>query len=501
MPRTAFIQFHQLPHDLKRLVTSPQAMQQIDALETKYQTALAEVIVQLMVKEVPLAGLSASLQKTASLPAEKAESLSRELREGLLRPVIPYLEGASQVVPRISAEPTTKLPQPPSASPSSLPVPQMPKPTPPLPRVALSAAAPARPAFLPPNGMPGTGSSRISPRPPNAVTHLPHPQYNKVVTGAATYFVSAEDEEEIARHRDRLERVGGASPTENVDRNIDTIIASHKLTFGDDVQEKRFRSILLSRLRDVRTSDEFRELLTRSAKIGGMGYAASDAENILADADAVARMIHDRTRAGHLANPQPVAVPPQTPSVSLPSSRPQMSQPMPPPRVAPLAPQPMVRPAQQPPIVRPPLPPSPPLAVPIPPPVRPPMRRYAAPPVGRRVIQDVRQPERPTGPAQELGALTVDDFRRLGRTLQETQQKIVDKVQLLTDESFDRRAEGVAAWRRSEVHQLYLAMGRESMMGNISIEEVVGNRKRQNLAYLTAQEFSAVADLNRLLMI
>ena len=140
---------------------------------------------------------------------------------------------------------------------------------------------------------------------------------------------------------------------------------------------------------------------------------------------------------------------------------------------------------------------KPPLAPP-----RPPIRRPAlVAQMNPRVIQDIRQPQKPVGLVEELGMLSLDDFRRLGRDLEECVTKIIEKVQLLSEESYEKRAEGVAAWRKSEVHQLYLAMGRESMAGNKSIDEIMADRKRQGQGYLTAVEFTAIADLNHQLML
>lgn len=116
------------------------------------------------------------------------------------------------------------------------------------------------------------------------------------------------------------------------------------------------------------------------------------------------------------------------------------------------------------------------------------------------MIQDVRRPQRPVSLVEELGMLSLDDFRELGGNLQECVAKVIEKVQLLAEDSYEKRAAGIAAWRKSDVHQLYLAMGRESMVGNKSIEEVMSDRRRQQMPYLTAMEFAAIADLNHQLM-
>jgi hypothetical protein len=325
---------------------------------------------------------------------------------------------------------------------------------------------------------------------------IPPHQFSRVASGKAAYYVFAEDEAEIARHRDRLNQVSGESPTSNLSKKMDDLMNSLNLTFPDEVLAKRFRGLLLSRLRDVRTADEFRELLARSPKVGGIGYDATTAERIVSAAEKISLTLHDRNAAGYLAEPSLASPARPEPTLVAPPSPP-------PPKPVVEAP-PAAHPPASPPSPAPPVPhalqPEPARPAP-PPPVapRPPMRR-AAPPLGRRVIQDIKVPQRPVSPIEELGLLTLDDLRGMGKTLNDAVAKIVEKVQLLAEDSYEKRAEGIAAWRRSDIHRLYLAMGRESMAGNKSIEEVMTDRRRQNLPYLTAAEFAAIADLNHQLV-
>lgn len=114
-----------------------------------------------------------------------------------------------------------------------------------------------------------------------------------------------------------------------------------------------------------------------------------------------------------------------------------------------------------------------------------------------RLIHDIKRPARPVSPSEELAALSPDDLRQMGQSFTESAGKILHHVQMLGEESYTRRAEGIASWRRSEVYQLYLSLGGESMAEARSVEDVIARRKMEGQPYLTSEEFSTVADLNR----
>ncbi|MBI3956574.1 MAG: hypothetical protein HY340_01140 [Candidatus Kerfeldbacteria bacterium] len=476
---TAFIKFHQLPQDVKRAVTSPKAMQQLDAIEEKFHVALADTIVRLMVKEVAVSDLTGYLHSALQLSDAAANELSMALRTGILQPVLPYLE------PTVPPTPVR-----PPAAPAAPPVPGL------LPSVRPAPLAPVRgaPAVPPQPAGPLFAApavrqmSRPVPAPlvvaPPVPSERPSPaRLQPSRRGTAAYYISAEDEEEIAKHRDRLQRISNVSPTADLAGNIEGIIQRTPLPAADEPMRERLRALLLSRLRDVRTADELGGLLARPAEQGGMGYPPQVTRRVLTETDAVARTLHDREVAGYLADPasaqpvQPVAPPtPLTTPAAVPIKIPEPVHMAPKPEAA---------------AVEPPVPAPPPIQS------RPPVRRTVPQTAGRRVIQDIKGPDRPVSLVDELGLLSLDDFRTLGKDLRDSAAKVAEKIELLAEESYEQRAAGVAAWRRSSPHELYLAMGRESMAGNRTIEEVAADRRRRNLPYLTAGEFAAIADLNR----
>lgn len=102
-----------------------------------------------------------------------------------------------------------------------------------------------------------------------------------------------------------------------------------------------------------------------------------------------------------------------------------------------------------------------------------------------------------SGPVDELRTLNLKEYRKLGRDPQEAAVKIFDKIGLLEDESLLKKDEGVKAWQQSEVYRVYMQMGMRSMSEKKTVEAVALELKNKGEPFLTPEEFSLVADLNR----
>jgi hypothetical protein len=100
------------------------------------------------------------------------------------------------------------------------------------------------------------------------------------------------------------------------------------------------------------------------------------------------------------------------------------------------------------------------------------------------------------GPIDELMALRLEDWRRYGGT-KEAVNRIIDKINLLAEESFLKKAEGIRAWKESEVNRIYLEIGIEAIDTNKSVEEVIRSRVAEHRPTLTLEEFNAIAELNQ----
>ncbi|MDP2812080.1 MAG: hypothetical protein Q8O32_00085, partial [bacterium] len=102
-----------------------------------------------------------------------------------------------------------------------------------------------------------------------------------------------------------------------------------------------------------------------------------------------------------------------------------------------------------------------------------------------------------TGPIQELQTMNLVAFRRLGRTAQERANKILDKISLLEQDSFTKQAQGIQAWRNSDLYRLYLQLGADSMVQGKQIGELLSAYQTEGKEALEIDEFTAISDLNK----
>lgn len=103
-------------------------------------------------------------------------------------------------------------------------------------------------------------------------------------------------------------------------------------------------------------------------------------------------------------------------------------------------------------------------------------------------VRDVTPPTpRLVGPVEELKTMTIADFRKLSSDARAACGKIMEKVDLVGAESYERRSEAIRAWRESEPMRLY---------SSILSSKLSGTPPPTPLP-LTDGEFTAIMELNR----
>lgn len=543
MPDDIFQKFHTLPQDVKNVLTSPESLETQEALEEKYNIPLADLLMRVMVREVSFASLPTHLREHEHMDPGKADALMEELRENILGPALPYLEGGS---PNVTPQAASQAVRPTLTNTAAAGTPRPATGVPPAPVKREQAPA------MPP----------LPPRPPTVprLPDIPRPTTPPVSlrptvpAQQAPFFMDAHDEEDIAKHEKKLAKLVGVPQTISAEQRADAFLKKLNMTFATDVLTKRFRNVVLSRLHDVRDKLGTEEMLVKTAKIGGMELGQETAQRVAGELEQEAARIHDeiqrlppapavpkphkeqraekpaiippfvleaaRAAAPSMLQPKQVAASTLASVAALQSQNVQLRTA---PNTAPLPTAgPVMLPAPQTPRIPPPAPlpqatiPIPPRSAPQPaipsirtvpvqviPPAMPAQREQTVAPrqamtqVGKQLVHDVRRPAKPMSPVDELADMTVDDFRRLGDTLPESASKVVEKIHLLAEDSFAKRAEGIAAWRKNVINQLYLAMGRESIVTGKTIDEIIQARERAQQPTLTSHEFALVSDINR----
>jgi len=325
----------------------------------------------------------------------------------------------------------------------------------------------------------------------------------------ASFSYQPEDEEEIRNHEKILSSYE-LPQTYDEDEVIKKIIADNNLTFTDEILEKRFYSIAQSRLKEIRNEIEVADLLTRSSKIGGLEYSADLAQKIIEDLNQA---------IPGLQKVKPAA--PAAPTIPIPTPKEAL--------MKTLAEKKIIKPAEEEqemkeeikeekPFVSPRMP-----QAPIPTQkqvlfekairrlreeedfrkireaeVISPLKIQRPPGLSEKPrLEDIKGKAKILGPVEELRALSLNDFRRLGTEKLSAVRKIYDKINLLKEDTFARFAAGIKAWRESEVYQLYLEMGLMSLEKSKNIREIIEERANNGQPYLTEKEFNDIVDLNK----
>jgi hypothetical protein len=100
------------------------------------------------------------------------------------------------------------------------------------------------------------------------------------------------------------------------------------------------------------------------------------------------------------------------------------------------------------------------------------------------------------GPVEELRAMTLAEFRRLAKDPSMAVEKILSRVAILSQESFERRIEGIRAWQSSPLQGMYMRLVAESFRSGTPIAELVDTKRRGGEEVPTSAELAAMISLN-----
>jgi len=462
--------FNQLPKSLRDKVSTPSVMAAINELEKKYEINLASVVMRVMIKEVGLADLVSYFGKEENFDIKKGEALAGEMKEKIFSEVKDYLLAKD-----------SKVQEKEEAGPK-------------LEKVEREAAS--------------------------------------VVKGAS-FFFSPEDEEEIRELTKKIDREAKVSLTdEQIEDKLNKITASTEINFGSQELSDRFRSILKTYLRGIRDRIETKQTLKKTFSDGGLGFDNDSADEVLRITDSLAggkkvsirppikiRLPEDKVagketedRIGTLRNigvrdvdyifsslaaeeekkkkepikldvsheisPPPPAVIKKQPAVD----KTKAAKPSHPGvkisaknNVSLLMPEFKMPAAKA--------------------PLRTPTPIISA---GKKKMEDVKYvPPKVMNPIDELRYMDLVNFRRLSPEVGKQIAKIREKINLLEEENYSRRTEGVKGWRQSPVNRLYLSLGQQSISESKPVDVIIEERKNVGQDYLTLDEFKAIMDLNK----
>lgn len=258
-------------------------------------------------------------------------------------------------------------------------------------------------------------------------------------------------------------------PTPNpVADNASAILATVKEQFSVPIpkdMEGRFDSLVLSRIRDVRSVLDFEQYAQESTDKGGLGLE-EDQVGLLSAIIAAAQKIASRsdTKKQNVETKQ-------TQSAPVPASTP-----APGPRITPV-----MSPHSQKPTIPFPLP----------------KEEYSFP-TSKPIMQDVTQPASPRktmGPVDEIQYFSLTDFRRLSPKIENAKEILKGKFQSLQEESYVLFLDARDAWHDSPLFRIY----QETILSILQEKQTMASALAQKTDGLTQAEIDAIVEINHYL--
>lgn len=110
--------------------------------------------------------------------------------------------------------------------------------------------------------------------------------------------------------------------------------------------------------------------------------------------------------------------------------------------------------------------------------------------------EDRRQKAAPqiVDPVEFYGTLSLLDLRR-EKTPEEFTRKIQDKIESESVDDYSHKTKTIGAWKRSPLYKLYLTIGQQSLMQGMSVVAYLTKKGEEN--FMTYEEFEAIGELNR----
>jgi hypothetical protein len=110
-------------------------------------------------------------------------------------------------------------------------------------------------------------------------------------------------------------------------------------------------------------------------------------------------------------------------------------------------------------------------------------------------VQDVTFVKKLSGPIDELHGLSLVDFRRMAKNIDQSAERIIDLVHLVEDQGYEKRVEAIRAWQSSPLYLTYLDIARKAMQEGKPLEEM-RMLLSKTAETLTKEELAVILKLN-----
>ena len=226
----------------------------------------------------------------------------------------------------------------------------------------------------------------------------------------------------------------------------------------------RLKSLVLARLKDIKSEDETRELLSRSIKNGGLGLTEQQVEKIIKSCQEVegeegskemtAPVLKGKTNMSLMVEPPELPAVPST-VAPLPYNKLNSFKPVAPPQIPMSQKQEVVSKLISNSVGS------------------EPVFKLDTKPTMKQSMQDVSAASMEMGPVEEIKSMTLTDFRRLSGNPEEAAKRLQQKMFNLQEESFVWYLEALAAYHASPLYTEYMQAVCQSLAERKSLTNVL----------------------------
>lgn len=256
---------------------------------------------------------------------------------------------------------------------------------------------------------------------------------------------------------------------------VEEVVRRLGFSVSPDLQG-RMKSLVLAKLKDIKSAEEIKEVLVKPVKNGGLGLTDVQAEKVVQ----VCQRIGVSENLDDGKKTEPPVLKGKTPSMSLMVEPPEL------PMVIPtyntvatknttLHAAPSKEEKEK--IV------SKILHESI---AQEPIFKISSQPVTKQTMQDISVSEEEMGPVEELKSMTLEDFRRISSNPEEAAKRVLQKMLNLKEESFVWYLDGVAAFRNSPLYVEYMSNICRSLSERKTVANVLASQNGIKLSEVVA---------------
>lgn len=521
--------YNKLPKELKDRINAPSVVLAMEKIEQAYGVSLALLVIKLMIKDITLDSLRDYFITNEKFAADKADKIVKELKEKVLFAAADHLgleeNKRISLAPNVRGDLAKGDKKAPAVIENHLVKYQNHLPA----KMTLDLSAKEKNKEIKPAGKiaPETQEKPAKPaviRPEvkkSALISSEKATEQAAAVHGSSFFFAPEDEEEI-RELTKKAIIGDSAPAPSAeaDEKVSAIIKVAEIDFGSEFLVDRFKQILRTYVKGIRSSIDTKITLKKPFDSGGLSFDEESADKIVSLADSI---IGSKASAS-MIKPQKITVPEDVlagqggaaktgqanslknigsrdvgydfaSSVKKASLKPAAGQAtaINPVIKAVLSGSASVRKTEAVEAEKEAL--------------KSMVRPISETSVGKVRMDDIKYVPLPTNvrsemqtmtPIDELRIMDLTTFRRMGQQDPfRSASKVKDKIKLLEEENYNKKTEGIKAWRSSPVNQLYLEIGEKSISENKPVDVIMAERKFSGQAFLTNLEFEAIMDLNK----